>query len=466
MLKSEFGLIGLGVMGSNLAQNIADKGFRLSVYNRSEGEEAQVVDAFIESVDGLGEVSGYTDLKAFVHSLEKPRKILLMVTAGNVVDQVIDSMKPLLEENDIIIDGGNSYFEDTIRRANDLSSLGLKFIGCGISGGAEGARNGPSLMPDGVQIVYKNIQPVMEAIAAKDQQGKPCCNLIGGSGAGHFVKMIHNGIEYAEMQLLAEVFSLVSIGRSREEVSDIFHLWKSSSESSFLLDITSDILKKKIDDEYLLDLVLDAAKNKGTGSWSSIIALELGYPADMINSAVFARYISAFKEQRVEHSRKIQKNHSVTKMDESQILNALRFARIINHHQGFDLIQKGSLQFNWTVDLSELARIWTNGCIIRSSLMNKCSSLLRDNESILNSKDFFEELTNMEPDIKEVIKNAVDNRVPISSLYTAYNFFTSMTTERLGANLIQAQRDYFGAHTYQRVDAPTDEYFHSNWKNL
>lgn len=465
MFKSEFGLIGLGVMGSNLAMNIAENGFRLSVYNRSEGDEAEVVDRFLTSANSIGEINGFKDLNSFVHSLEQPRKILLMVTSGDVVDIVIDSLIPMLEENDIIIDGGNSYFEDTIRRANHLQSFGLQFVGCGISGGAEGARIGPSLMPDGEETVYDQIRSVMESIAAKDKHDEPCCNLIGASGAGHFVKMIHNGIEYVEMQLLAEVFSLLSIGRTRDEVAAIFESWQSTSESSFILDITSDILKKKEGEHYLLDLVLDTAKNKGTGSWSSKVALELGYPADMINSAVFARYISSFKHERVEFASRIGASQRIEKICEDQIFHALQFARLINHQQGFELISHASKEFNWNISLSELARVWTNGCIIRSALMEDCSRLLKENKSLLKSETILDRVLDLEQAAKDVIKYGLNMRVSVPCLFSSVNYFTSISNARSSANLIQAQRDYFGAHTYQRIDAPTDKFFHSNWKN-
>ena len=320
-------------------------------------------------------------------------------------------------------------------------------------------------MPDGTAQAYSHVQTILESIAAKDKDKKPCCTLVGASGAGHFVKMVHNGIEYAEMQLLAEVYSLLSIGRSKKDLAAIFDSWKTTSNTSFLLEITSTILKKKEGDQYLLDLILDTAKNKGTGSWSSSVALELGYPAEMISGAVNARYISAFKSKRSALAQILNRKTTEDKLDENVLLEAYHFARLINHHQGFELISCAAKEFGWDISLSELSRIWTNGCIIRSELMERCCQIFQESASILNDKNLLIELANLESATKEVIKYGLDARISIPCFSSAYNYFVGMTTERLGANLIQAQRDFFGAHTYQRIDADYDKFFHTNWTN-
>ena len=464
MAKSEFGVIGLGVMGKSLSLNIAEKGISISVYNRSDGNEAYVVSDFIEHNKSFKNISGFTNLQEFVASLEQPRKILIMVKAGAVVDTVIAQLQPLLSKNDILIDGGNSQFKDTQQRVESLKKQQLHFIGCGVSGGETGARKGPSLMPGGDPESYKKVVPILETIAAKDAKGQPCCTYIGTDGAGHFVKMIHNGMEYAEMQLLAELYALMSVSLDNEMIAKTFSEWNKGNLSSYLLEITITILQKKEGNDYLLDKILDKAENKGTGSWSSKTALDLGVPTSMMTLAVFARYLSSFKSTRERFSKQLIKQKQASKaIDIKALENAYRFARIINHHQGFEVMQNASNTYHWNLNLSEIARIWTNGCIIRSQFMEDSSVYLKTSKDLLSNRSLFKDLESSESAMAELLQIAIDNRIPLDTFYSAYNYWVSMTTERLPSNLIQAQRDYFGAHTYQRSDAPLSDYFHTNW---
>ncbi len=464
MSKSEFGVIGLGVMGKSLSLNIAEKGFRVSVYNRSEDDEAQVVPEFLKANESFKTISGFTTLKEFVDSLEQPRKLLMLVKAGGVVDSVIDQLLPLLSENDILIDGGNSYYKDTQRRYEMLKKQNIHFIGCGISGGEEGARKGPSIMPGGTLESYRKVAPILEATAAKDVMGQPCCTLIGPEGSGHFIKMVHNGMEYAEMQLLAELYALMSLSMNNEEIATIFSTWNQSDLSSYLLEITIEILTKKEGDGYLLDKVLDRAENKGTGSWSSKSALDLGIPSTMMTSGVFARYLSSFKSTRVQLSEQIPPQKLADQhLDLNTLEKAYRFARMVNHHQGFELMNQASETYNWNLNLSEVARIWTNGCIIRSQLMSDTVSYLKVSPNLLLHPEIFETLKSSESLCSEVLRHSLATRIPADTFWSAYNYWISMTSNRLPAHIIQAQRDYFGAHTYQRIDKPLSEFFHTNW---
>lgn len=465
MSKSVLGLIGLGVMGKNISLNIADKGFAISIYNRTEKGEENIVDDFIKKYQSLYNMTGFTELSDFVKSLEKPRNIFLMIKAGKAIDQIIEKLLPLLADGDIIIDGGNSKYNDTRRRNRFLFSKNINFIGCGISGGVDGARNGASIMPGGNKSSYEKIAPVLKAIAAKDTNGQPCCTFIGPDGAGHFIKMVHNGIEYVEMQLLAELYGIMSISINREEISDVFTKWNNGKLSNYLLEITIDILNKKEGCHYLLDFILDKADNKGTGSWSSKAALELGTANTMMASAVFARYISSFKEKRKQLStQRLTVSVNLTDFDLKALEKAYHFARVINHHQGFDLIQVASKTFDWDLNLSEIARIWTNGCIIKSKFMVDCITYLSNCKTLLDDQDLITALSQEEEATLDIIKFGISNRVALNSFCSAYNYWIAMSTENLPANLIQAQRDYFGAHTYQRNDDLSLNNFHTIWK--
>jgi 6-phosphogluconate dehydrogenase len=452
-------------MGKNLALNIAGKGHPLSVYNRPDDSEAHIVQSFLADNTSLKNLSGYTDLSEFIQSLKPPRQIFLMIKAGPAIDQVIETLLPLISEGDIIIDGGNSHFDDTNRRCKYLAEKGLHFIGCGVSGGEEGALRGPSLMPGGTYDSYAIVAPVLESIAARDGRGKPCCAYIGTEGTGHFIKMVHNGIEYVEMQLLSELYALLSKTMGYEAIADLFATWNKGDLSSYLLEITVDILRKKEGDSYLLDHVLDKAGNKGTGSWSSIAALEIGSANTMMSAAVFARYISSFKDDRQKLAKHAKTNGSTQPIEIHSLEKAYRLARIINHQQGFALMQQASTSYDWNLNLSEIARVWTNGCIIRSGLMTYLVDIFRMYDGIFAHKATLSTVSSCEPDLIKILQIGLSNRIALGAFSAAHNYWIAMTTGTLAANLIQAQRDYFGAHTYQRTDAASDQFFHTNWAN-
>ncbi|MEE9362930.1 MAG: NADP-dependent phosphogluconate dehydrogenase [Cellulophaga sp.] len=461
---SFFGLIGLGVMGKSLSLNIAEKGHSLSVYNRTVPGEENMVKDFISTVETGMKISGFTELTDFVSSLERPRKILIMIKAGNAIDEVIRVLTPLLSDGDVIIDGGNSHYQDTKRRYDALKEQKIHYVGAGVSGGEEGARKGPSIMVGGSRSGYKIVGPILESIAAIDKNGTKCCTYIGTEGAGHFVKMVHNGIEYAEMQLLAEMYVLLSASKTNEEIGAIFLEWNSGSLSSYLLEITAAIMTKKEGNTYILDLILDSAGNKGTGSWSSKTALDFGTVNSMMSSAVFARYVSSFKNKRVNLSKKMrltpQKN---SRINIDELKAAYTFARIINHQQGFELMRQVSSSNNWNLLLSDISRIWTNGCIIKSELMVECIRYFQDYSNLFDCPEVIENLKNTEAAVKTILIYGLENRIPLELFSAAQLYWVAMTTERLPANMIQAQRDYFGAHTYQRIDALESQFFHTKW---
>ncbi|MEM7297233.1 MAG: NADP-dependent phosphogluconate dehydrogenase [Bacteroidota bacterium] len=463
MSKSSFGLIGLGVMGKSLALNILRNNFSLSVYNRKTEEEAHLLTDFLKENSHQDLVLGFSDLKDFVRSLESPRKILLMVSAGSAVDHVIKNLMEFLDKGDIIIDGGNSHYKDTERRIDQVKKQGIHYLGCGISGGEEGALKGPSIMPGGAKKAYNEVSDVLESIAAKDANNLPCCSFIGPGGAGNFVKTIHNGIEYAEMQLIAECYDVMRQTKSNEEIADLFEGWNKSDLSSYLLGITVQILRKKEGDRYLVDLILDKAANKGTGSWSSQISLGNGMPTTMMTDAVFARYVSSFKKVRSAISEKVSRKTGKKDVDESIIEDAYRFARLINHQQGFSLINELSKSNSWDIDLSSIARVWTNGCIIRSALMEDLIQVFKNAQNMLDSERIIQQLSESEEAVSLFLKNVVENKIPAPVISSAYQYWLGMSTGNLPANLIQAQRDFFGAHTYERIDAKQGDSFHTNW---
>ena len=462
MQKSAFGIFGIGVMGKSLALNMLNKGISVSVYNRDEGAEKGMVESFLKETNN-NNAAGFTEMKDFVQSLQTPRKILLMVKAGNVVDLVIDKIVSFLEEGDILIDGGNSHYKDTERRMNSLKNKQIHFVGLGVSGGEEGALKGPSLMPGGSEEGYNNVASYLNLIAAKDENGNPCCNYIGPNGAGHFVKMVHNGIEYADMQLLAELYALLSATKSYEEIAAIFTRWNKGELSSYLLEITAKILLEKEGNSNLLDLILDKAGNKGTGSWSSVSALELGVPTTMKTAAVYARYTSSFKEKRVQLSKDIRRSVLQEELNIDLLERAYDFARTINLQQGLQLLQSASEEYNWSLNLSEICRIWSSGCIIKSEKIKTFSEILKTSNNLFESKEILKSLNENEMAMPYVINNALKTRISIPCFYEAYNYWVAMTTEQSSANMIQAQRDFFGAHKFQRVDAEQEKMFHHNW---
>ncbi|MGB4837372.1 MAG: NADP-dependent phosphogluconate dehydrogenase [Saprospiraceae bacterium] len=465
MEKSEFGLFGLGVMGKSLARNLANKGFTLSLFNRHvDGTEENVAEHFKNDHQELATSQAFDDVASFVRSLQMPRKIMLMVNAGKIIDLVIEDLLPLLSEGDIIIDGGNSNYHHTKDRFDYLKSKNIHFIGSGVSGGEEGALKGPSIMPGGDKSAYKYVQPYLEAIAAKDADHKPCCTYIGTEGSGHFVKMVHNGIEYAEMQLLAEVFSVLrAMGNDPDQIAQILESWKGAA-NSYLLEITIDILRKKEGDGWLVDKIMDTAGNKGTGNWTTITTAELGVPSTMIASALFARYTSFYKAERVAASHHFRSGDmSKPSLTNDEMLHAYQFARIVNHHQGFKLIYEASKAYQWDLNISELARIWTNGCIIRSDLMVQLVTTFKTTNNILTDENIIGQIHGLRPAARKVVSESILCDLAIPCLSEAINFFNSYTTADSSANIIQAQRDYFGAHTYQRVDDATGAFYHTLW---
>lgn len=464
-VAAEFGLLGLGVMGKSLSRNLAQKGVKLSLYNRHlKNKEENIASNFIKEYPELSDSLPFDQIAPFVQSLETPRKIMLMVPAGDALDALMEDLLPHLSDGDILIDGGNSHYEKTKMRVEQLQSRGIHFIGVGVSGGEEGALKGPSIMPGGEMHVYDQVAPYLEKIAAKDKNQLPCCTYIGPDGSGHFVKMVHNGIEYVEMQLLAEVYYLLKkMGYEPKAISDILTSWR-EKESSFLLDITIDILKKKEGEEWLIDKILDKAGNKGTGNWTTVATATLGVPSTLIANALFARYTSFYKEDRIlAEERFKQQEESAPKLSIEDILNAYSFARIINHHQGFVLLKEASVNYQWNLNLSELARIWTQGCIIRSTLMEDLVALFQNHENILDEPKYISAIYSLTPAIRKVVSQAVFQGWALPCMSESINFLHSFSTANSPANLIQAQRDYFGAHTYQRNDEDSGKYHHTRW---
>jgi len=466
---THIGLIGLGVMGKSLARNFAKNGVALSLYNRRlEGKEEDVAINFIKEHSVLEAARGFEDIKAFVESIPSPRNIFLMVNAGTVTDIVIASLLPHLEKGDLIMDGGNSHFQDTNRRVKELERRNIAFLGIGVSGGEEGALKGPSIMPGGNLDAYNRVAPILEKIAARDINGNACCVFVGNEGAGHYVKMLHNGIEYGEMQLITEIYDLMRFhqGLSLEKIEEYFSNWNEGDLGSYLLEISAKIAKAKDDDTYLLDVILDKAAQKGTGGWSTTAALEIGQPFDTIVSAVMARNLSSFKMDRVAagNAYKIEKlpMDGITIHELSQAYQA---ARIINHVIGFETIKTASRKYNWGIDVSELARIWTNGCIIRSRLMEQFIEIHSEDEhshTLLhgNCQTIIQCLF---PAFAKVVSAAAKSQAAIPVLSSAYNYFIGFVTSDSATHMIQAQRDFFGAHTYERKDK--DGNFHTHWEN-
>ena len=383
--------------------------------------------------------------------------------SASAVDAVLDYLIPLLDVNDIIIDAGNSHYKQTELRQSRCLEAGIEFVGCGVSGGERGARFGPSIMPGGSKAAFSTIKPYLNAIAAKDKYEKPCMNYVGAGGAGHFVKMVHNGIEYVEMQLLAELYQLLRDQWTNEQISELFEDWNQTDLHSYLLEISANILHKKEEDGFLLSSILDKAGNKGTGSWSSISALELGTENSMMSAAVFARYLSSQKEMRVRLDH-LRSHKEFADFDVETLKNAYDAARHLNHLQGFELILQASHEYGWNINFSELARIWTNGCIIRSTLMQEISQRFKVLNSLLMDDSIMQNLNNWEDALSEALQTFIDYRVAAHAFSSAWNYWIGLTTGNGPTNLIQAQRDYFGAHTYQRVDDPNGAAHHTNWE--
>ncbi len=467
--KADFGLVGLAVMGENLVLNIESRGYTVAVYNRTVAK----VDQFVQGRAKGKKIVGAHTIPELVASLKTPRKVMLMVKAGKPVDDFIELIIPHLEAGDIIIDGGNSHFPDTIRRTKYLESKGFLFIGTGVSGGEEGALRGPSIMPGGSRSAWPYVKPIFQSIAAKVSDGTPCCDWVGNDGAGHFVKMVHNGIEYGDMQLICEAYQIMSelLGMSAGEIHEVFKQWNTGDLDSYLVEITRDILAfKDTDGKPLVDKILDTAGQKGTGKWTSVTSLDLGIPLTLISESVFARCLSAMKEERVAASKVLAGPKAKFSGDKRAFLadleKALYASKIVSYAQGFTLMRAAAEEYKWSLKYGSIALLWRGGCIIRSAFLGKIKEAFDNNPSLANlllAPFFKEKIESSQEAWRRVISTAVLNGVWVPAFSTALNYYDGYRNARLPANLLQAQRDYFGAHQYERVDKPRGEFFHTNW---
>ncbi|WP_113970023.1 NADP-dependent phosphogluconate dehydrogenase [Rossellomorea aquimaris] len=467
MKKQQIGVAGIGVMGKSLALNFESRGYSVSIYDVSDEQVREVLEEHPDK-----KMVGTHDVKEFVQSLETPRKILIMVPAGNITDKAIESLLPHLDQGDILIDGGNTYFEDTIRRNKELGEKGINFIGAGVSGGEEGALYGPAIMPSGQKEAYDLVEPFLTAIAAK-VKGDACSTYIGPDGSGHYVKMVHNGIEYSDMQLICEAYYLMKnvLGLSATELHEIFKEWNAGELDSYLIEITADIFTKVDEDtgKPLVDVILDTAGQKGTGKWTSISALELGVPLSIITESVFARFISAMKEERVKASKILRgprnKEFSGNKEEFIEMIRkALYLSKICSYAQGFAQLQSASDEYNWNLKPGEISMIFRGGCIIRAGFLEDIKKAYDREPGLTNLllDPYFKEIVeNYQEEAREVVATAIKLGIPVPGLASALAYYDSYRSESLPANLLQAQRDYFGAHTYQRVDK--EGTFHTDW---
>ena len=468
MKKADIGLIGLAVMGENLAMNMESKGFTVAVFNRSTDK----VDNFIEGRAAGKNFIGCRSPEELIDSLKKPRRIFMMVKAGAAVDALIAQLLPLLDEGDILIDGGNSHYPDTIRRTAEVESRGCLYVGCGVSGGEEGALKGPSLMPGGSPAAWEHVRPIFQSICARVEDGSPCCDWVGENGAGHFVKMVHNGIEYGDMQLICEAYQLMrdGLGMTSEEMSEVFAAWNKTELESYLIEITADILRHKENGEITVEKILDRAGQKGTGKWTSITALDEGVPLTLISEAVFARCLSAQKDERVRAAALYRRKVVPVEGDRAAALESLRKAlyasKIVSYAQGYALMRAAAKTNGWNLNYGGIALMWRGGCIIRSFFLGKIKEAFDKDpalENLLLDEYFRETMQSLIPAWRETVALAVRTGIPMSAFSSALSWFDGYTCENLPANLLQAQRDYFGAHTYERVDAPRGQFFHTNW---
>jgi len=472
MTKQQIGVVGMAVMGRNIALNIESRGYSVSLYNRTGSKTTEV----LEQNPGKNLVGTYT-VEEFVNSLESPRKILLMVQAGRGTDATIDALLPHLDKGDIVIDGGNTFFKDTIRRSERLAELGINFVGTGVSGGEEGALHGPSIMPGGPQSAYELVAPILRDISAKaPEDGEPCVTYIGENGAGHYVKMVHNGIEYGDMQLIAESYDLLHrvLGLSAAEISEIFGEWNKGELDSFLMEISTQILATvdPATGKPMVDVIMDRAGNKGTGKWTSQSALDLGEPLSLITESVFARYISTFKEERVAASQVIPGvdfQANLSEADKKDIIEAVRqalyFSKIVSYAQGFAQMKAASQEYGWTLNYGEIAKIFRAGCIIRAKFLQKITDAYSKNpdlDNLMLDDYFLNILGSNQAAVRRVVTLAIQAGIPVPTFSSALAYYDSYRSPVLPANLIQAQRDLFGAHTYQRVDRPGTFHFHWN----
>jgi 6-phosphogluconate dehydrogenase len=466
---SDIGLIGLAVMGENLVLNMESKGFQVTVFNRT----IQKVDDFLAGRAKGKNITGAHSIEELVKSLKLPRMIMIMVKAGSAVDDTINLLLPYLEKGDIIIDGGNTHFPDTNRRTAMVESKGFLYIGTGVSGGEEGALLGPSIMPGGSKAAWPEVKPIFQAIAAKVEDGSPCCDWVGENGAGHFVKMVHNGIEYGDMQLICEAYQVMRdlLHMSADEMHDVFKEWNKGELDSYLIEITSDILAyEDADGKPLVDKILDTAGQKGTGKWTVVAALDSGIPLTLIGEAVFARCLSAVKEERVIASKILHGPKAEFKGDKVKFINDLRDAlyasKIVSYAQGYSLMEAAANEFGWKLNYGGIALMWRGGCIIRSAFLGKIKEAFENNPSISNlllDPFFRDKVEKAQKGWRNVVSTVVSQGIPMPSISSALAYFDGYRCERLPANLLQAQRDYFGAHTYERTDKPRGEFFHTNW---
>ncbi len=469
MSKADIGLIGLAVMGENLILNMESKGFTVACYNRTVSK----VDNFINGRAKGKNIIGCKSIEELAENLNKPRKIMLMVKAGKPVDDFIEQLLPHLEDGDIIIDGGNSHFPDTIRRTEYVESKGKLYIGTGVSGGEEGALRGPSIMPGGSPAAWQHIKPIFQSIAAKAPDGQSCCEWMGENGAGHFVKMTHNGIEYGDMQMICETYQMMKegLGMTNQEMHEVFAKWNKGELNSYLIEITRDILGYKDEDgNEVIDLILDTAGQKGTGKWTGIEALNLGQPLTLIGEAVFARCLSALKKERLAASKILKGPRAKFRGDRSKSIEDLRAAlyasKIVSYAQGYQLLRAAAKEHNWNLNYGGIASIWRGGCIIRSAFLNKIKGAFDKNpdlENLLLDPFFKRAVAKGQASWRRVVNTAVKLGIPTPAMSSALAFYDGYRHERLPANLLQAQRDYFGAHTYERVDKARGEFFHTNW---
>jgi len=466
---ADIGLVGLAVMGENLVLNMESKGFTVAVYNRT----TKKVENFVNGRGSDKNIIGAYSIEEFVNSLKRPRKVMIMVKAGAPVDAFIEEVLPYLEKGDIIIDGGNTHFPDTNRRTKYVEEKGLLYIGTGVSGGEEGALKGPSIMPGGSKAAWEHVKPIFQKIAAKVEGGSPCCDWVGENGAGHFVKMVHNGIEYGDMQLICEAYQIMKdlLGMTADEMHEVFKEWNEGELDSYLIEITRDILAYKDEDgKPLVDKILDTAGQKGTGKWTGISALDLGIPLTLIGESVFARCLSAQKDERVKASKILHGPQMNFTGDKKQFIEDLRQAlfasKIVSYAQGYTLMRAAAEEYGWNLNYGGIALMWRGGCIIRSVFLGKIKEAFDNNQELPNLllDPFFKEKTmQAQEGWRRVAATALTNGVPVPALTSALCYFDGYRTERLPANLLQAQRDYFGAHTYERLDRPRGEFFHTNW---
>ncbi|MFH1195504.1 MAG: decarboxylating NADP(+)-dependent phosphogluconate dehydrogenase [bacterium] len=469
MSKADIGLVGLAVMGENLVLNMESKGFTVAVYNRT----TKKVDDFVNGRGKGKNILGTHTIEELVQSLKVPRKVMLMVKAGKPVDDFIELVIPHLEKGDIIIDGGNSHFPDTNRRTAYVESKGLLYIGTGVSGGEEGALKGPSIMPGGSTKAWESVKPIFQSVSAKVEDGTPCCDWVGQNGAGHFVKMVHNGIEYGDMQLITEAYQIMKelLGMKADEMHDVLKQWNEGELDSYLIEITRDILAYKDEDgEPLVEKILDTAGQKGTGKWTGISALDLGVPLTLIGEAVFGRCLSAQKDERVEASKILRgptpKFEGDKKVFIADLEKALYASKLVSYAQGYVLMKAAAKEFGWDLNYGGIALMWRGGCIIRSVFLGKIKEAFDKNSSLSNlllDPFFKQKIEEAQASWRRVISTAVLNGIWVPALSTALEYFDGFRNDRLPANLLQAQRDYFGAHTYERTDKPRGEFFHTNW---